>query len=238
MASRISVRPAARLGVAGVHAQQVAGEQRRLLAALPGLDLEQRVLAVGGVARAPAAGCSRSSAVARRRPAAPRPRRRRSASSAASSRGRLDVVAELPPVGARAVTIARQLGVALVERAWPARWSAWIAGSASRRSSSACSATQCLDGLEHRALLRWARWLRRAPDRRRTPAPRTARPASEQATWRRRRLLGCGLLGVAGLEAGDAAAGVEDLLLAGVERVAVRAHVGVDRAARRRCCGW
>ena len=42
-----------------------------------------------------------------------------------------------------------------------------------------------------------------------------------------------GLLGVAGLEAGDAAAGVEDLLLAGVERVALRAHVGVDDAARR-----
>ena len=42
--------PAAGLGVAGVHPQQVAGEERGLLAALPRLDLEQRVLAVGGVA--------------------------------------------------------------------------------------------------------------------------------------------------------------------------------------------
>src|SRR6476659_11187640 len=46
-------------------------------------------------------------------------------------------------------------------------------------------------------------------------------------------LVGGGLLGVAGLEAGDAAAGVEDLLLAGVERVAVGAHVGVDHAVLR-----
>src|SRR5690349_3102412 len=41
-----------------------------------------------------------------------------------------------------------------------------------------------------------------------------------------------GLLGVAGLEAGHAATGVEDLLLAGVEGVAVGAHVGVDPAGR------
>ena len=39
--------PAAALGVAAVHAQQVAGEQRRLLAALAGLDLQDRVLEVG-----------------------------------------------------------------------------------------------------------------------------------------------------------------------------------------------
>ena len=42
-----------------------------------------------------------------------------------------------------------------------------------------------------------------------------------------------GLLGVAGLEAGHAATGVEDLLLAGVEGVAVGADLGVDGAARR-----
>src|SRR5690606_6755543 len=41
-------------------------------------------------------------------------------------------------------------------------------------------------------------------------------------------LLGVGLLAVALLEAGDAATGVQDLLLARVERVAVRAHVGAD----------
>ena len=43
--------PALGLGVAGVHPQQVAGEQRGLLAALAGLHLEDRVLVVGGVAR-------------------------------------------------------------------------------------------------------------------------------------------------------------------------------------------
>ena len=42
-------RPAAALGVAQVHAQQVAGEQRRLRAALPRLDLEDDVLVVVGV---------------------------------------------------------------------------------------------------------------------------------------------------------------------------------------------
>jgi hypothetical protein len=43
--------PAALLGVAGVHPDQVAGEQRALVAALPRLDLQQAVLAVGRVAR-------------------------------------------------------------------------------------------------------------------------------------------------------------------------------------------
>ena len=41
--------PALPLGVAQVHPQQVAGEQRRLVAALAGLDLEDDVLAVVGV---------------------------------------------------------------------------------------------------------------------------------------------------------------------------------------------
>ena len=43
--------PAATLGVAQVHPQQVAGEQRRLLAALARLDLEDHVPVVVGVAR-------------------------------------------------------------------------------------------------------------------------------------------------------------------------------------------
>ena len=43
--------PAHPLGVAQVHPQQVAGEQRRLLAALPRLDLDDDVLVVVGVAR-------------------------------------------------------------------------------------------------------------------------------------------------------------------------------------------
>ena len=47
--------PAVPLGVAQVHAQQVAGEQRRLLAALARLDLQDHVLGVVGIARARAA---------------------------------------------------------------------------------------------------------------------------------------------------------------------------------------
>ena len=43
--------PAPALGVPQVHPQQVAGEQRRLLAALPRLDLEDDVAVVVGVAR-------------------------------------------------------------------------------------------------------------------------------------------------------------------------------------------
>ena len=42
--------PAVPLGVPQVHPEQVAGEQRRLLAALPRLDLQDHVLAVVGVA--------------------------------------------------------------------------------------------------------------------------------------------------------------------------------------------
>ena len=41
--------PALRLGEAGVHAEQLGREQRRLLAAGPGPDLEQHVLLVVGV---------------------------------------------------------------------------------------------------------------------------------------------------------------------------------------------
>src|SRR5690606_3023973 len=47
-------------------------------------------------------------------------------------------------------------------------------------------------------------------------------------------LLAGGLLAVAGLEAGHTATGVEDLLLARVERVAGAAHVGADLAGRLR----
>ena len=43
--------PPATLGIAQVHPQQVGGEQRRLLAALAGLDLEDDVLVVHRVAR-------------------------------------------------------------------------------------------------------------------------------------------------------------------------------------------
>src|SRR6476620_6848869 len=57
----------------------------------------------------------------------------------------------------------------------------------------------------------------------------SAGPHTDVGTGAREQLL-LGSLGVAGLEPGDATAGVEDLLLAGVERVALRAHVGVHRA--------
>jgi hypothetical protein len=43
--------PALAFGVAAVHAQQVAGEQRRLVAAGAGADLEEQVALVVGVAR-------------------------------------------------------------------------------------------------------------------------------------------------------------------------------------------
>src|SRR5690242_7782383 len=45
------------------------------------------------------------------------------------------------------------------------------------------------------------------------------------------------LLAEPALEPGDAAAGVENLLLAGVERVAIRADVGVYHAVLRRAAG-
>ena len=76
----------------------------------------------------------------------------------------------------------------------------------------------------------------------RTPEHTDARPALVRrtgvggvATWLRQLsdCRGVGLLGalaVARLEAGDAAAGVEDLLLAGVERVALRADLDGDVA--------
>ena len=77
--------PAAPLGVPQVHPQQVAGEQRRLLAALPGLDLDDHVLVVVRVAR------EQQLAQPGLELGAPggqlgRPRRRTTASSAASSR--------------------------------------------------------------------------------------------------------------------------------------------------------
>src|SRR6476661_6620724 len=64
----------------------------------------------------------------------------------------------------------------------------------------------------------------------------SAGPHTDVGTGARELLL-LGSLGVAGLEAGDAAAGVEDLLLAGVERVALRADVGVDDAGGRGAAG-
>src|SRR3954451_1039500 len=100
-------------------------------------------------------------------------------------------------------------------------WSAWMPGSARRCSTSACPATRpstasntSTSGSDTRSAgLRW-----------------------ERGPARRVRLLLVALLrcllcgGVALLEPGHAPTGVEDLLLAGVEGVALRADVGVDGA--------
>ena len=215
MASRTSVVQPRALGVPGVHPQQVAGEQRRLLAALAGLDLEDRVLVVGRVARHQQVAQPLLGGVAARR-------RARSASSAnaGSSAASSRAASRSSPsrCHSRQVRDDRgQLGVPLVEPlGQPLRRRA-ISGSASRCSSSACSATQALDGLEHRRSSRLG--LVRTDER--APAPQERGRRRRGATWRSASSAWLGrLLGVAGLEAGDAAAGVEDLLLAGVERVA------------------
>ncbi|ALM38576.1 hypothetical protein SFR_1961 [Streptomyces sp. FR-008] len=60
------------------------------------------------------------------------------------------------------------------------------------------------------------------------PAARGGRPEDRRSGSL---LLGAGSLAEAGLEAGHAATGVEDLLLARVERVALGADIGADGAA-------
>src|SRR6478609_7755501 len=91
-----------------------------------------------------------------------------------------------------------------------APWSAWIAGSARRASSSSYSASN----EERRSLL-----IAQTPTHEPTPAP-------EWDGRRARQLLGVLLgvllldLGVLGLELGHPAGRVEDALLARVERVA------------------
>ncbi len=114
--------PAAALGVPQVHAQQVAGEQRRLLAALARLDLEDDVAAVVGVARDEHA----AQALARLLLGGTQARelRRERVAVVAAQRGELDrglgVVARLAPraVGAHDLV---ELGVAPPERAGAAR---------------------------------------------------------------------------------------------------------------------
>ena len=106
-------RPAATLGVAGVHPEQVAGEQRRLLAALARLDLEEGVLGVGSGRGAPAGG-----AAAPRPPSAALDERSASSakagSSAASSRAASRSLAQRLPL-LPGPDDRRQLGVPLVE---------------------------------------------------------------------------------------------------------------------------
>ena len=111
--------PAAPLGVAQVHAQQVAGEQRGLLAALAGLDLEDDVAAVVGVARDEHAaqllrGVGRGGLRARAAP------RRRRASSAASSAAASASSTAGAPAAVGGDDLA-ELGVAAPERAGAGR---------------------------------------------------------------------------------------------------------------------
>src|SRR5260370_16013539 len=61
-----------------------------------------------------------------------------------------------------------------------------------------------------------------------SPAPAAGRPAPALLGW---------LLAEPALEPGDPAAGVQNLLLAGVERVAIRADVGVNLAVPCRAPG-
>ena len=133
-----------------------------------------------------------------------------------------------------------QLGVALVEPLGQPRVGVGL-GRGQPALELGVLGEQALDGLEHRHSS--------VPvvvtKTRRRPRTGCVGRRRERATGReptpgqlRGLLVGGLLLGVAGLEPGDAAAGVEDLLLAGVERVALRAHVGVDDAATSRCCGW
>ena len=109
--------PAAALGVAQVHPQQVAGEQRRLLAALARLDLEDDVLVVVGVARHEQPRAAGSASSSRRASPAPRPRRRTRRPRAASSRAALDVARRPASRRGTALDDRGQLGVAPAELA-------------------------------------------------------------------------------------------------------------------------
>ena len=132
-------RPAAPLGPAGVHPQQVAGEQRRLLAALPRLDLEQHVLAVGRVARDQQVAQPLLGDAARRGRAAP-PRRRSDSSSPASSRA-ASTSSPRRVHSAWACDDRAQLGVPLVQAARQRLVGVRPTGRPASRSSSACSAS-------------------------------------------------------------------------------------------------
>ena len=229
--------PALPLGVAQVHPQQIAGEQRRLLAALARLDLEDHVLVVVRVARQqqllqpvaeafplglrvgrPPRGTTASSRRARRGlPGRPRARRelarpsQRSASARRSAR---------PSVRARPG-----------RRAPPGRRAA--------RSRSACSASISSSRGGLRSSLGLSSLRRASGSGRNTNGalPHDAGRRRIEASGCRRRARRPGACRSA-LELLDAATDVEDLLLAGVERVALRADLGVDLAVGSRCCGW
>ena len=131
--------PAAPLGVAQVHPQQVAGEQRRLLAALARLDLDDHVLVVGRVARQQQRRSrSASSSPA---PSSASASAANAASSAASSRA----AARSPPSPLPARGRSRRPGSARRSAGRAARGRGLVGVHAGvgelRRSSSACSAS-------------------------------------------------------------------------------------------------
>ncbi len=146
--------PATSLGELGVHPEQVAGEQRRLLAALAGLDLDQGVRGVVGVARGeqPGEPFLHLGELSRDRV---RPRRRRPGSSAASSRAAARSAVSClvrGQVAARSGSAPRSGG----RRAARPPGRRGCAGSASCRSSSAILLAQPRRCLEHAHLLRRA----------------------------------------------------------------------------------
>src|SRR5664280_2403500 len=106
-------------------------------------------------------------------------------------------------------------------------WSWWTAGSASCASRSAYSCTNVAADSSI--------WVPSVNGFQQEPANSNAGPTTITVGDRRARKLLVDLLvdllAITRLEAGDAATGVEDLLLAGVERVALRAHVRGDLAA-------
>ena len=232
--------PAAPLGVAQVHPQQVAGEQRRLLAALAGLDLEDHVAVVVGVARdqqqraarsASSSRCALQGGRPRRR--TPRPRRpargrRRGRRRSAARRGRRATIGVSSAYRWPSLRALRLVGVD--RRVGQLRLELGVLGDeCPRRPRTSRLPRSCSQAVNAGVP---ALGQRKRRCRRRTSPGGRGPALGSLASWR------LGLLAVAGLEAGHAATGVEDLLLARVERVAGRADVGVDDAVRRRCCGW
>src|SRR3954451_25302097 len=102
-------------------------------------------------------------------------------------------------------------------------WSPWMVGSASRPSSSWCSRTMPSTASNTTPPHPWTH----LP----ADAARRSTTGGTGVLVERLLLVAALGLGVTSLEAGHAAAGVQDLLLARVERVAGRADVRVDRSA-------
>ena len=244
--------PAAALGVAQVHPQQVAGEQRRLLAALPGLDLQhaRRRRRAGRAGRAGRARrrlehrdargdlgglrgegwvlggelAGRGLVLAGGGELAGCRDDRRQLGVAAAELARVRGVGVHGGVGEGAL----QLGVLREHRVegrcahrTPSLRSVGFAGhcaesalASSRAGRGRCADDSLASSLIGLVLRTCGRRPPRGDGRRVETLLRAGRP-----------------LAVPGLEAGDAAAGVEDLLLAGVERVAGRADLDVDGAA-------